>query len=261
MKSIAVMNIKGGVGKTSTAVALAAGIKNLRPEARILLIDADPQGSIKTHFGLKLQNSNNEDFSSFLIDDSHFANGLQQIPVGRGTIDVMISSRRLSDADMKMAAFPRREETLRMRFKKQQIDYDYVVIDSSPAMSLVTLNILTFADYILIPATMDAFAISNINYLLDQTKIIEEFYDKTPKVLGVLPTMYDKRTNVSVQALEAVKMKFGPICRIFDPIGIDATVKKAQVKRQMIFDFPGSRAAEQYEDLTEKVLGVVNGEA
>lgn len=258
MKSIAVMNIKGGVGKTSTAVALAAGIKVLRPEAKILLIDADPQGSIKTYFGLKLQNSNNEDFASFLIEDTPFANAVQQISVAGTTIDVMISSRRLSDADMKMSAFPRREETLKLRFKKQQIDYDYIVIDSSPAMSIVTLNILTFADYLLIPATMDAFAISNINYLLDQKKVIQEFYEKSPEILGILPTMFDKRTTVSAQALEAVRAKFGGQYRVFEPIGVDATIKKAQVKRQMIFDFPGSRAADQYSAFTDQVLGLVH---
>lgn len=257
MKSIAVMNIKGGVGKTSTAVALAAGIKILRPEAKILLVDADPQGSIKTYFGLKLQNSN-DDFSSFLIDDAPFSYAIQQVNTDHGPVDVMISSRKLSDADMKMAAFPRREETLKLRFKKQQIDYDYIVFDTSPAMNVVSLNILTFVDYLLIPATMDAFAISNINYLLDQVNLIKEFYDKAPQVLGILPTMYDKRTTVSAQALEAIKTKFGSSYRVFDPIGIDAIIKKAQVKRQFIFDFDESRAADQYKKLTDKILELVN---
>jgi len=256
MKTIAITNIKGGVAKTSTATALASGIKIIKPNSRILLIDADPQGSIKTQFGLKLQNSNNEDFSSFLMEDTLFENAIQKIPIDKYTIDVMISSRRLSDADIKMAAFPRREETLRIRFKKKQIekDYDYIIIDTSPAMNIVTLNILTFVDYVLIPATMDAFAISNINYLIDQIKIIDEFYDKTPQILGILPTMFDKRISLSAQALEAIKRKFGKSYTIFEPIGIDATVKKAQVKRKFIYSFPQSRAAQQYQNLTGKIL-------
>ena len=161
MKVIAVTNIKGGVAKTSTATALAAGIKMQRPDASVLLVDADPQGSIKTQFGLKLLASNG-DFAGFLIDDVSYLEAIQKVDTDSGPIDVMISSRRLSDADMKMAAYPRREETLKLRFKKQGLNYDYVVIDTSPAMNLVTLNILVFSNYLLIPATMDAFAVSNI---------------------------------------------------------------------------------------------------
>jgi len=257
MKTILVTNIKGGVAKSSTAVALAAGIKLVRPRAKVLLIDGDPQGSIKTYFGLKLGTS--EDFSTFLIDDTPFENAIQKVAIRDvGEIDVMISSRKLSEADIRMAAFPRREETLRMRFKKQAISYDYCVIDSSPAMNLVLLNFLTFAENWLIPATMDAFAISNIAYLLEQKKIIEEFYDRTPRVLGILPTMFDKRTTVAQSALSAVRTKFGKQLAVFEPVPVDSTVKKAQVKRQTIYDFlETSKAAQSYRGLSETVMGLL----
>lgn len=256
MKTILITNIKGGVAKTSTAVAVAAGLKLLKPESRILLIDGDPQGSIKTYFGLKLQNSN-EDFSTFLIEDTPFENAIQHIKVGSTEIDIMISSRKLSEADIRMAAFHRREETLKGRFKKQNIQYDYCIIDSSPAMNLVLLNFMTFADYWLIPATMDAFAISNINYLFEQKKIIEEFYDRSPTIIGILPTMFDKRTIVSQQAYEAVKKIFSSKCRVFDPIGVDSSIKKAQVKKQIIYDISESRAAESYKNLTSELVGMI----
>lgn len=256
MKTLLVTNIKGGVAKSSTAVAVATGLKLLEPNSKVLLIDGDPQGSIKTYFGLKLQNSD-KDFSSFLVEDTPFEDAIQQIKVGDGSIDVMISSRKLSEADIRMSAFRRREETLKGRFKKQNIQYDYCVIDSSPAMNLVLLNFMTFADYWLIPATMDAFAISNINYLFEQKKIIEEFYDKVPHVLGILPTMYDKRTTVSQQAYDAVKMMFSGKCRVFDPIGVDSTVKKAQIKKQIIYEFTESRAAQGYRSLTQELIGML----
>ena len=256
MKTLLVTNIKGGVAKSSTAVAIATGLKSLKPDSKVLLIDGDPQGSIKTYFGLKLQNSD-KDFTSFLIEDTPFEDAIQKINVDDSTIDVMISSRKLAEADMKMAAFHRREETLKGRFKKQNIQYDYCVIDSSPAMNLVLLNFMTFADYWLIPATMDAFAISNINYLFEQKKIIEEFYEKSPVILGILPTMFDKRTTVSQQAYEAVKMKFSSKCNVFEPIGIDSTIKKAQVKKQIIYEFADSRAAQGYRKLTENIAGMI----
>ena len=256
MKTLLVTNIKGGVAKSSTAVAVATGLKILKPKSKVLLIDGDPQGSIKTYFGLKLQNGD-KDFSSFLIEDTPFEDAIQKIPVGDDSIDVMISSRKLSEADIRMSAFHRREETLKGRFKKQNIQYDYCIIDSSPAMNLVLLNFMTFADYWLIPATMDAFAISNINYLFEQKKIIEEFYDKHPIILGIVPTMFDKRTTVSQQAYEAIKTKFSGKCKVFDPIGIDSVVKKAQVKKQIIYDFTESRAAESYKKLTSNLVDML----
>lgn len=257
MKTLLITNIKGGVAKSTTAVAVACGLKLLKPEANILLLDGDPQGSIKTYFGLKLGSA--EDFSTVLIDDTPFENAIQKISIREvGEIDVMISSRKLAEADIRMAAFPRREETLRMRFKKQNISYDYCIIDSSPAMNLVLLNFMTFADSWLIPATMDAFAISNISYLFEQKKIIEEFYEKSPKILGILPTMYNRRTTVAQTALEAVKTRFSAQTKIFDPIPVDSTIKKAQVKRQVIYDFLGvSKSADSYKALSEEVLGLI----
>lgn len=252
MKSLLITNIKGGVAKSSTAVAIATGLKLARPKSRVLLIDGDPQGSVKTYFGLKLPDPS-RDFSSFLIDDTNYRDAIQTIPVAESSIDVMVSSRRLSEADIRMAAFHRREETLRVRFKKQAVDYDYCIIDSSPAMNLVLLNFMTFADYWLIPTTMDAFAISNISYLFDQKKVIEDFYDKTPEILGILPTMFDRRTMVAVQALEAVQKKFGDKCRVFEPVGLDAAVKKAQIKKQVIYSYAKSRAAETYKNLSEQI--------
>ena len=219
----------------------------------MLLIDADPQGSIKTQFGLKLKSSQC-DFSSFLIDDYPFEEAVQKVSTSIGEIDIVISSRRLSDADIRMSAYPRREETLKLRFKKNNIKYDYVVIDTSPAMNIVTLNVLIFSDYLLIPTTMDAFALSNIKYLIDQLKIIKDFYEKTPTLLGILPTIFDKRISVSAQGLEAVKKAFEPNIRVFSPIGIDSNVKKAQIKKKLIYDFPQSRAAKQYSEMTQDII-------
>lgn len=256
MKTLLVTNIKGGVAKSSTAVAIATGLKILKPQAKILLIDGDPQGSIKTYFGVKLA-SPDKDFSAFLIENIPLADVVQPIPVGKAHIDVAVSSRKLSEADIRMAAFHRREETLKSRFRRQEIDYDYVVIDSSPAMNLVLLNFMTFADAWLIPATMDAFAISNINYLFEQKQMLEDFYDKSPRILGILPTMFDGRTTVSQQALAAVKEKFGKKCKVFEPIGLDTNVKKAQIQRQLIYDIAGSRAAEGYRRITNELARMI----
>ena len=253
MKTLLITNIKGGVAKSSTAVAVATGIKLVKPKAKVLLIDGDPQGSIKTYFGLKLADPD-RDFSALLIDNHPYEDTIQSVPVGNSSIDVMLSSRRLSEADIRMAAYPRREETLKSRFRKQNIQYDYCVIDSCPSMNLVLLNFMTFADAWLIPATMDAFAISNIGYLFEQKQMVEEFFDKSPQILGILPTMFDSRTTVAQQALEAVKIRFGGKCKIFAPIAVDSAVRKAQIQQQLIYDFVGSRAAQSYRKISREVV-------
>lgn len=258
MKTLLVTNIKGGVGKSSSAVAIATGIKLVQPKAKILLIDGDPQASIKTYFGLRI--GPDYDFSTFLIEDTPLQGAVQKLSIRDcGDIDVVLSSRRLSDADIKMAAFPRREETLRMRFKHQADDYDYCVIDSAPAMNLVLLNFMTFCDYWIVPATMDAFSASNIDYLFMQKKLVEEFYEHSINILGILPTVYDKRTIVAQDGLAFVTKKFAKHTTIFEPIPVDSIVKRAQVKKQCIYDFLGrSKAAEAYHKLSGELVGMMH---
>lgn len=260
MKKILITSLKGGQAKSSSAISLVGGIKMLKPEARILLIEADPTGSVKTHFGLKL-NQGQADFSSFLIDDEPLANCVQTVKTSVGEIDVMIASRRLAEADVRMAAYPRREETLALRFKKNNPDYDYVVVDTGPAMSLVLLNCMLLCSGEesgwLIPVCMEPFAVANLNYVFEQAKICEEFFERPVNIMGILPTQYDKRTSLSEQALDAVKAKFGPKYRIYDPIPIDSMVKRSQAKKQLIYDLAGSRAGDAYKKFSETVVGII----
>lgn len=261
-KVIGVTSGKGGVGKTTTSTAVASSIAYIKPKAKVLLIEADSQGSIKQTFRLKEKETNGPEyptFAGFLIDSQPISSKtVHKVKITDDiSIDVLMASGRLKDADFKMVSYPRREETLRMRFESIKDEWDYIVIDSAPTLNIVTENILHFADHLIIPATMDPFATIGIKGIYDLIKVIENHWQRSVNVAGILPTIYDSRINMMKDMFKTVKQTF-PKTKVFEPIGVDTTIRSAQLKgRSILYYLDNSRAAKQYLDFTKNLLEVI----
>ena len=261
MISIAIQNVKGGVGKTTTSIHLAAAILQKRPGTRILLIDCDSQASIRAYFRIKL-NQDEGDFFDFLVNGKDYHQCILKLQINSDAdLDVITSSRRLSDADIRMSTFPRREETLLFRFEEQQIanQYDFVIFDCPPTLNLVTYNVLTFTDFLVIPSEMDHLSMTGIQTIMENVNIVQKYFNRAPKILGVLPTKFDQRLNVTNEVLGALQKALGGKTKIYDPIRMDVKIKNCQARKKTVFQYsPSSRAGDDYLSFTEAMLNDIS---
>lgn len=252
---------KGGVGKTSSTVGLADALVKNNPQARILIVDADEQSNVKTIFAIKLSEVEGG-LASILLDDVSPESAKVKV---RDRIDVILSGgRRMREFERQHANTPNAEVMMRVRFKDVQ-DYDYIIIDTPPALSLISSNIVTYADYLIIPTSPDLLAIVGIKntiYFVENMKEIFKGRAKIADVIGILPTMYDQRRNVDTTVVDDLErmaeqnLTMGGV--VFSPIRSDIKVKTAQIKRKLLSEvFPSSKAAEDYRKLAADVVGLV----
>jgi chromosome partitioning protein len=253
--SIAVLNHKGGVGKTATVSGLISGIQNHLPRAKILVVDADEQANIKTIFGIKLSDADGS-LASILIDNAQ----PEKVAINvRNGIDVILSGgRKLRDFMNKFSNIPEAELLMRKRFEGLR-NYDFVLIDSPPALSLISSNIALYADFILIPVAPDLLSVVAAKATITFLDSLEAHYNQVAKILGVVPTMHDTRRNLDLDILDDIErlaesgfLKNG-IC--FNEVRNDIKFKTSQVRRKLINEsFPKSNVAKDYTKLAQDVL-------
>lgn len=260
MVRIAVIALKGGVGKSTTTACLADYVANSAGNPKTLIIDGDPQSTMKAFFGLQVTGI--IDFAEFFLGEKSI-DTFQPVKLQDATIDVMVASKRLSDADTIITGF-KREERLKNRLDDQVLPHEFLFFDTAPSITITTWNILLASDYIIIPVTLDVLSMHAVNATTDAVVALKKAYGYGPSILGILPTMHDLRSTISAEALTEIK-EFAKAAKIkvFSPIGVDALVKRSQTKRQSLFEMPSSRAAQQYaavgKYLLSKVKGSTNG--
>jgi chromosome partitioning protein len=240
MRKIAVVNMKGGVGKTTTAVHVAAGMA-LRGR-RVLLIDADPQGNIGHAFRIR---------HTHTIEDLLVGDATADAVIVRGVrerVDVIASTPAAFSLERRMAGETQRETILARRLRGLT-SYDAVVIDTSPAMNLLTYNALLYAEEIIVPVGMDLLAIIGARQTLNGVAEVKDLWpDRRLDLLAVLPTFTSGTNNATKAALEALEKdtQMGPY--LFAP-GVRQCIdlNYATAQRQTIWEYaPRSRAAEDY---------------
>ena len=244
---IAVLNQKGGTGKTTTSVNVAAGLADAG--YRTLLVDLDTQGHVAESLGLKSRYT----LYHVLVEDVHPADAI--INVGPG-FDAITSSRILAKAEMRLVNRHNPHQLLEQRMRSVR-NYDFVLMDCGPSLSLLNQNALAYADHIVIPVSCDYLSLVGVKQILQTLKKVNELLLEPVNILGVVPTFYDVRTRASIEAVATLEAYFKE--RVLPPIRVNTRIKEAPSHKQTIFEYaPDSRGAADYRDMVVKLIERLN---
>ncbi|MDC1283189.1 AAA family ATPase, partial [Crocinitomicaceae bacterium] len=209
-KIIAIANQKGGVGKTTTAINLSGCLGVL--EYKTLIVDADPQANATS--GVGLDPNKNKTIYDCLINDVDPSDLI--VKTDNPNLDILPSHIDLVGAELEMINLPNREYMLKFALEKIKDQYDFIIIDCSPSLGLITVNSLTAADSVMIPVQCEYFALEGLGKLLNTIKIVQGRLNPDLEIEGILLTMYDTRLRLANQVVEEVKMHFQEI--VFDTV-------------------------------------------
>lgn len=246
---IAIANQKGGVAKTTTAVNLCACLAELGK--KVLMLDLDPQGNATSGYGV-IKDKLNYCIYDVLINDIP----LRQVVLKTEVKNLWIIPARieLAGAEIELVNLEARDKKLFYALKAVQEDYDFVIIDCPPSLGLLTLNALGAATDILIPIQCEYYALEGLSLLMSTLDRVKKGLNPNLNILGVLLTMFDARTNLSIQVVDEVKKYFrNKVFHTIVPRNVRLSEAPSHGKPIVIYD-PKSRGADVYRDLAEEVL-------
>jgi chromosome partitioning protein len=244
-RRVAILNQKGGTGKTTTAVNLAAGIADRGYDT--LLVDVDAQGNVGTSLGIRGERT----LYHVLVGEAAPEEVI--VPL-RGHFDVITADATLAMAEVFLARVDSgRDRVLADRLAPLRARYQYVVLDCGPSLSLLNQNALSFADEVLIPVSCDYLALVGVKQVLKTLKDIDKHLGHTVRISGVVPTFFDARTRLAREAVDTLSGHFKE--RLYEPIRRSTRLAEAPSHRQTIFEYaPDSPGADDYRRLVERYV-------
>jgi chromosome partitioning protein len=233
---LAIFNHKGGTGKTTTSVSIAAGFASRG--YRVLLVDTDSQGNVGVSLGIKAEKT----LYHVLVMGVRVADAAVKV---RPNLDLVVSNETLAAAELYLAGRQNRDRILRERLASAFGDYDVVLLDCSPSLSLMNQNALVVADGIVVPVACDFLSLVGVRQVIKTVKNVNALLHHPVQIHGVLPTFYDARARICRDAVDALKEHFGD--RVLPPIRQATRLKEAPAQGKTIFEYaPESNAAEDY---------------
>lgn len=249
VKVIAIANQKGGVGKTTTSVNLSACLADLGK--KVLLVDLDPQGNSTSGFGF-VKTKIKQSVYDLLVNDVSVESVLLKTQIEN--LMILPATIQLAGAEIELVSIMSRETKLKRVLDKIKYDYEYVIIDCPPSLGLLTINALTAANSVLVPIQCEFYALEGLSQLMNTVTLVQKNLNPALSLEGVVLTMFDARTNLSIQVVDEVKNHFRhKVYQTIIPRNVRLSEAPSHGQPVIRYD-PKSKGAQVYFDLAREVI-------